>query len=296
MWLLYASLSAVAFGTRGVLYHWTSQKPINRNLLLGGVFFTGCLSSLLVGLTAGERWTASAMVGILMGLWSFLANASMFRGFASGKASIVAILTALPAVVVVTLAFLLWGERLSVWQLAVFLVIVSGILLVRFTGTASLGRLEGAKWGLLAMIFFGLNDVSGKWSTLLGADTFPTLFFMFATGTLLFMASWLREQGVQAEPRERRGQLERSERFEGWPLGKTFGVGMLIGFTNVVGMVLIMYAFELGVTGLVSAVVALNVLVILLYTRMVVKESFSRPELVGMILAFGGVVLLRFLG
>ncbi|HUC91297.1 MAG TPA: EamA family transporter [Paenibacillus sp.] len=293
MWLLFASLSAVAFGTRGVLYHWTSQKPINRNLLLGGVFFTGCLFSLLVGLAAGERWTPSAMVGVLMGLWSFLANDSMFRGFASGKASIVAILTALPSVVVVTLTFLIWGERLTAWQLVAFVVIVSGVLLVRFTGAASLGRLEGAKWGLLATIFFGLNDVSGKWSTLLGADTFPTLFFMFATGTLLFMASWLREQGKQAGRGERDG---RSERSAGWPLGKTFGVGMLVGITNTVGMVLILYAFELGVTGLVSAVVALNVIVILLYTRLIVKESFSQPELIGMILAFGGVVLLRLLG
>ena len=46
MWLLFAGFSAIAFGLRGILYHWTSQKPINRNLMLLGVFSTGVILSL----------------------------------------------------------------------------------------------------------------------------------------------------------------------------------------------------------------------------------------------------------
>ena len=48
--------------------------------------------------------------------------------------------------------------------------------------------------------------------------------------------------------------------------------------------------------GLVSAVVALNVQLILLYTRIVIKERFTPRELTGMALALVGVLLLRVLG
>jgi drug/metabolite transporter (DMT)-like permease len=293
MWLVFASLSAVAFGARGMLYHHTSQRRLERSLLLAGVFCNGAILSLIIALASGESWSKEAFVGILMGLCSFVANFSMFRGFAVGKASVVAILTALPPVVVASLAYILWGERLTVWQLLSIVIIVLGILIVRYAKEFSLSHLEGAKWGLLTMLFFGFNDMSGKWSTMLGADTFPTLFWMFATGTLLFLSAWLFERRGASEGQQHQRQPQEEQQ---WSNGRTFGVGLLIGTTNAAGMVLLLNAFEVGVTGLVSAVAALNVLLILLYTRLVVKERFTPRELAGMALALSGVLLLRILG
>ena len=44
MWIIYALLAALFFGTRGVMYQWTSQKNLDRNLMLFGVFFVcNCL-------------------------------------------------------------------------------------------------------------------------------------------------------------------------------------------------------------------------------------------------------------
>lgn len=68
---------------------------------------------------------------------------------------------------------------------------------------------------------------------------------------------------------------------------------MAVGLTNVSGMILILHAFSLGVTGLVSAVVATNVLLILLYARFFLKEKFRALELTGMAFALTGVILLR---
>jgi len=294
MWLVFAALSAAAFGTRGILYHHTSQRKLERSLLLAGVFSSGAVLSLALGLATGQSWGGEAFVGILMGCCSFVANFSMFRGFAVGKASVVAILTALPPVVVASLAFVLWGERLTVWQLFSIVVIVLGILIVRYAKEFSLTHLAGAKWGLLAMLFFGFNDMSSKWSTMLGADTFPTLFWMFATGTALFLVLWRYERRSAGEAETAIIAAEGGQ--QSWSVSKTFGVGMLVGTTNAVGMVLLLQAFERGVTGLVSAVVALNVLLILLYTRLVVKERFTPRELSGMALAVAGVLLLRVLG
>ncbi|CAM4363652.1 EamA family transporter [Paenibacillus tarimensis] len=292
MWLVFASLAAVSFGLRGVFYHWTSTKPMERSLMLCGVFFTGTLISLACALMLGQLWTVSAFTGILMGVFSFGANASMVKGFSVGKASLIAVLTALPPVVVVLLAFAIWGETLTNLQLACFAVILTGILLIRFSGDVSFKHLEGVKWGLLATLFFGLNDMAGKWSTMLEAATFPTLVGMFATGTVLFGLSYLSGTARRRSAAAGSGRVI-AEAGAQWSRSKTFGTGMAVGITNSVGMVLILQAFDLGVTGLVSAVVAMNVVVILLYTRIVVKEKFTRQELAGMVLAICGIILLR---
>jgi len=314
MWLTYSVLAAVFFGTRGILYHWTSQKPINRNLLLFGTFSMGFIISLACGLATGSHWTAAALIGIQMGLFSFGANAAMFKGFAVGKASIIAILTALPSVIVVFAAFLLWNERLNWSQLLAFIVIVGGILLVRYSNDISLKNLQGAQWGLIALLLFAFNDLSGKWSTIAEAELFPTMSFMFGTGSICFALWWLRD--VRQEQSRRKEIVKEalvalhgkdgsassaphaaaSEAAGRWSSAKTYFVGMGVGITNVVGMIFIITAFDIGKAGLVSAVTALNVLIVLLYTRFVVKDKFTKVELAGIVLAFIGIILLRLFG
>ncbi len=56
---------------------------------------------------------------------------------------------------------------------------------------------------------------------------------------------------------------------------------------------MLVLSFREGVTGLVSAIVALNVLIILLYSRMVLKESLSRFKWTGAALPLIGIVVLR---
>ena len=185
MWLIFSVLAALCFGLRGILYHWTSQQSLNRNVLLCGTFAMGAVVSLACALIWQSEWEVSALIGIQMGLFSFGANASMFKGFAVGKASLVAILTGLPSVVVVLFAYVLWGERLNLLQLFAFVVIVIGILFVRYSNDITLKNLQGAGWGVIALLLFAGNDLSSKWTTLVHASLFPTLFFMFATGHLL---------------------------------------------------------------------------------------------------------------
>lgn len=249
-----------------------------------------------------------------MGLFSFGANASMFKGFAVGKASLVAILTALPSVVVVIVAFLLWDERPYLMQLVAFVVIVGGVLLVRYSNDITLRNLQGAQWGLLALLLFAANDLSGKWSTILQAELFPTMFCMFITGTICFGLWWLRDRNQEHQQTKAAHAAVKDahtatathssaveiaaakEEIVSWSNKRTYLVGMAVGTTNAVGMMLIVTAFEYGKAGLVSAVVALNVLMVLLYTRFVVKEKFSKVEVAGISLAFAGMLLMRFFG
>jgi drug/metabolite transporter (DMT)-like permease len=285
MWLLFSVLAAMCFGLRGILYHWTSQQSLNRNVLLCGTFAMGALVSLVCALIWQQEWHISALIGIQMGLFSFGANASMFKGFAVGKASLVAILTGLPSVVVVLFAYILWGERLNMLQLFAFVVIVVGILFVRYSNDITLKNLQGAGWGVIALFLFAGNDLSSKWTTLVHAALFPSLFYMFTTGTICFAIWWWRDKKHSPTQRAAVGNK--------WTEGRTFFLGMMIGITNVVGMIMIIHGFAQGKTGLVSAVVALNVLIVLLYTRFILRDKFSKLEQSGLAIAMVGMLMMK---
>lgn len=290
MWLMYSVLAALSFGLRGILYHWTSQQSLNRNVLLCGTFFMGALISGISALLLHQDWTLSALIGVQMGLFSFGANASMFKGFAVGKASLVAILTGLPSVVVVFVAYLIWDERLNMMQFLAFVIIVVGILVVRYSNEITMKNLQGAGWGVLALFLFAGNDLSGKWTTLVSAPLFPTLFCMFATGTICFGLWWLKDvKDRQAQEIKMEVAISAAK----WSEQRAFMFGMLVGITNVVGMIFILHGFDHGKAGLVSAVVALNVLIVLLYTRFVLKDRFSRLEQSGLALAFIGIIMMK---
>lgn len=302
MWFLYAVLSALCFGARGILYQWTSQRPINRSLLLFGVYLSGGLIAWASNFIAGQPWTSGAWTGVFMGIFSFVANAAMYRGFASGKASIVALLTSLPPVIVTAGAWLLWKETLNIWQALSFVIIMSGMLLIRYSSGVSFKELRGAGWGLVAMLFFGLTDLSAKQATLLDASTLPALTVMYATGALLFGSAWLKEK-IQANRKDSalhgkpvtvsEAPAETANRPALWPAGRTLLWGMTVGISNIGGMMFIMPAFRGGLTGLVSAIIAMNAVIVLLYARVILKETFSRNETIGIICAVCGVIFLR---
>jgi uncharacterized membrane protein len=297
MWLTYASAAALCFGLRGILYHWTSQKPIDRNLLLFGVFMSGAIVAILLNLLFHQPWNHAAFTGVFMGLFSFTSNAAIYKGFSVGKASLVAIFTALPPIVVIVIAYMLWRETLSLGQGLAFIIIFSGIILIRYSNEISFTNLKGVQWGLLAMFGFGITDIFTKESVRSGGETLPTLTIMYLTGSLIFLITWLhskRRKHVQATSTS----IEKSEStiIAQWGSFKTLLWGMVVGLTNILGMILLLPAFKLGITGLVSTVIATNVLLIILYARVFLHEKFKLLELMGLSLAFVGVIVLKLVG
>ncbi|MEQ2351766.1 DMT family transporter [Pseudoalteromonas piscicida] len=287
MWIIFALLATFFFGLRGILYQWTSQKNLNRDLLLFGVFFTGFIISILGVLLFNQHWYgwADIAVGLGLGIGSFAANACLHKGFSEGKASLISVLSGLTPLFVLMFAFLLWKETLTGIQLLGFFIIFCGLCLIRYSSDISIDNLKGAQWGLLAALFFAFNDLMGKQSTLIGADILATLTSMFGFGSMLFAVSWLAKR--------KRNHLYNTSAAATWSEVKTFSYGLLIGLANVTGMIAIISAFAIGNTGLVSAISGMNILIILLYSRLVLKETFSRQEVWGLSAAFIGVILLR---
>ncbi|GAB2696692.1 EamA family transporter [Paenibacillus thermoaerophilus] len=296
MWLLLAGLAAVAFGLRGILYQWSAKQPMSRNAMLFGVYVSGLLITLCAGFAFGQTWSAGVWVGAAMGAMSYLGNASMYKGYATGKASIVAILVGMPPVLVVLGAFLFWGEKLTPVQTAAFAVLIAGALLIRASNDLSLSNLQGAGWGAAAMFCFACTDLLSKQATRTGADSLPTLTVMFATGALLFGLTWLADRKSSRDARPDESARDEAAAGRRWTTSRTLLWGLVVGLTNCTGMILVMPAFKLGVTGLVSAIIAMNALIVVLYARVVLKEPFHRLETVGIVCSLAGVFVLQLAG
>lgn len=308
MWLVFSLLAAICFGMRGILYQWTSKKPANQSLMLFGVFFMGAIASVTVAWIRSDPWEVGSIIGCLMGLWSFIANFSMYKGYAVGKASLIALFTGLPPVIVAVLAYLLWNQTLSIIQWFAFLAMVCGILIIRYSGDLSLDNLKGLQWAIITMLCFGFNDITTTQSMRMDLAILPTLFFMFSTGSLLFGLSWyithLREKRnshATNHTSDNKNDIAQSQTaatssVRTWRASTTILWGMVVGLTNFVGMIFIMQAFARGIAGLVSAVTALNVLIIIVYAGVFLKERFTFKEWIGGLCALAGVFTLHLAG
>ncbi|CAD5262862.1 Uncharacterized membrane protein (fragment) [Alteromonas sp. 38] len=164
MWIIFALLATCFFGLRGILYQWTSQKNLNRDLLLFGVFFIGFMISLVGVLLLNQRWYgwADVAVGLGLGFGSFAANALLHKGFSVGKASLISVLSGLTPLFVLIFAFLIWKETLTAIQLLGFFIIFCGLCIIRYSSDISADNLKGAQWGLLAALFFTFTDLMGN--------------------------------------------------------------------------------------------------------------------------------------
>ena len=310
---MFAVAASACFGIRGILYQWTSQRPVDRNLLFVGVYLSGIIVSLLLNIQAGQPWNDGIELGILMGLFSFAANASLYRGYEVGRASVVAFFSALSPLVVVLAAYLMWSEAPGAVQGIGFAIVVLALVIVRYGQDLRSGQLRGWSWGTLAMLLYSFTDLSSKQSVLIGASMLPVLTMMFMTGTVLFLGMHVTDRvrksrgkksltdGAEQDHHEAAPSIASSAATSSeqgaartvWPARRTLLWGMTVGLTNIAGMVLMLNALQEGVTGIVSAITAMSVIVVILYARFYLKEAMSRREALGILLAFAGIIVLR---
>lgn len=302
MWFVFAIAASACFGIRGILYQWTSQRPVDRNLLFVGVYLSGVLVSLLVNVQARQPWNAGVGFGVLMGMFSFAANASVYKGYAVGRASVVAFFSSLSPLVVVAAAYLLWSEAPGPVQGIGFAIVVLALVIVRYGQDLRGGQMLGWGWGMLAMLLYSFTDLSSKQSVSVGASMLPVLTLMFVTGTLLFLGMYLADRvrrskfsssAVAVAETAERPVEETSIPASSWSLRRTLIWGMTVGLTNIAGMILMLNALQEGITGIVSAITAMSVMVVILYARFYLKETLSRRETLGILLAFVGILVLR---
>ncbi|WP_145146174.1 DMT family transporter [Paenibacillus xylanexedens] len=294
MWFVAAIGAAFFFGLRGILYQWTSQRSIDRNLLFIGIYISSTILVLILNSILNQPWSKGIWFGLLMGIFSFLANTFSHKGYAVGRASVIAFFSSLTPVLVVLFAALLWGEALTPSQLTGFSIITLSLIIVRYRKDTQGGnKYRGWQFGFLSIIFYSFTDLSSKQSLLEEASILPVLTTMFATSTVLFSGAYfIKKSSLDSLEQESSPKPIQNDTY--WTNFNILLLGTGIGLVNVLAMILKLVAFDSGVTGVVSSIIGLSIVVILLYARVHLKEAMTRTEISGVVIALIGVIVLKW--
>jgi drug/metabolite transporter (DMT)-like permease len=260
-------------------------------VLFGSLAFARLSLSLAV-------FAQSAGLGLLIGIMAAIGYFSLYRGLELGPLAIVSPVTAADGAVGAVLAVLFLHEALSLWQFAMLVLIFLGIVgastnimevrgIVRSSGLAGLAK-GGVRWGLLAMVtfgimLFGIGLAAGKWgwyAPILWTRTFAAL-------TLFILAAFRRYQPrhssrVVTVPEEKPVPLQ------------TFGIGLavVVGLLETAGLLLYSFDTQLASTGIASAISSSWGIIPLFAGIILFRERPALYQIFGVILVLLGLFLL----
>lgn len=236
--------------------------------LLSGRGFSGLprRNSALLPLAAG----ITLALGMLLLKTSLAANPL-------AKGPIVAVASS-NSLVVALLAWVLLREKLSPGQLASFLFIIAGIVLLSMGGDGG-GTFDAVGYAIAAMLLLGLTNFLLKLAGEQGCNsvTAAVLLWLSVGGCGVLAFFWLR--------------LERAP----WPWLEPAGLGwlaLLAGVFLALGMLFVKRAVTLGQAGPATAVSGSNAVLVSLLDLSLLGHWLAPLKLAGMLMTVAGIVML----
>lgn len=290
MWLVFAALSSLHFAMRGILFQVYSRKPADRNVILIGMFFAGTIVSLICSLINPSPWNTYSLLGIVMGVLSFVGNSAMYKAYAVGKASYIALLISITPVVVTFLAYLFWQEVLTDFQLFALIILMGGIVLVRVSGDFTLHDHSGTGWAIVTIFAFAFVDLLSKQTMRYEAPVFHVALFMFSSGMWCFLINY----GLVFLRKKTNAHWIGTHPSGRWSIVRCLCAGFTVGMAAAGGLIFSLPAMKLGHTGLVSAVINAQIILIVLYAAIFRRERVKLLEYVGIAIVLAGIVTLVY--
>jgi drug/metabolite transporter (DMT)-like permease len=259
----------------------------------------------LFGLIAGARLALSAVIfmqsmgiGLLTGVMAAIGYFSLYRGLELGPLAIVSPVTAADGAVGAVLAVLILREFLSLWQIAMLVLIFLGIIaastnlrevygIVRTSGLAGLVT-GGVRWGLLAMLafgvmLFGIGLAAGQWGwyvPIFWTRTFAAL-SLFLIAVLRRFRPWRFIPG-SAIPEKKPEMLH----------GAGIGLAVVVGLFETTGLLIYSLDTQLATTGIASAISSAWGIIPLLAGITLFRERPAFYQILGVVLVLFGLFLL----
>lgn len=270
--------TAVAYGASDFLAGLMSRRM--HYAVIGTVAqLTAMVSVLLVlPLAGGTPSPAGLAWGALSGVGAGVGSFALYRGLGKGRMNVVAPISAAGSAILPVGVGLLLGERPSLVTLVGVVLLVPAIALISMTGGSG-GRLAEGTWdGLLAGAGFGLlfvalaqaGDDTGLWPTAAGGVVSFLVLLVF-----LLIA-------------RRRGPLRGAETDR--PDTSVWLGAVAAGVLGAVATTTYLLATRVGLLVVVAVLAALYPAVTVMLARVVLKETASRVQLLGLLLAAAGVV------
>jgi drug/metabolite transporter (DMT)-like permease len=265
--------ASIAWGVSDFLGGLKSRTvPLLVVLLLAQV--SGVLAiGIVVALAGNPPPGSSVLWAPLAAVFGTVGLAAFFRGMAIGSISVVAPIAAVAAVVPVVFG-IATGDDVSSLQLAGFVLALAGVALASFEWPES-GAVRvaaGVPWAVAAVVGFGgyyvpMHEASGE-------DFLWAAFTFRASVSVLVLAAWLVLRPPVAAAR-----------------GSLLAIG-LIGVMDTAGNSLFAAASNQGDVSVVSVLATLYPVVTVGLAAAVLSERVVGLQLVGVIAALTGVVLI----
>jgi drug/metabolite transporter (DMT)-like permease len=267
-----ALLASVAWGVADFLGGLKSRS-VSALVVLLLAQVSGVLAIALVVAIAGNAPPGTSILwASLAGLFGALGLAAFYRGMAVGSISVVAPIAAVGAIVPVVFG-IATGDDVSRLQLLGFVLALSGVALASFERQVGEVRIAaGAPWAIAAVIGFGgyyvpMHEASEQdflWAALV---------FRSTVGAVAFAAWLVLRPAVGAA----RGHL---------------GAIAMIGILDTAGNTLFAAASSVGEVSVVSVLATLYPVTTVALAAVVLSERIERLQLVGVVSALVGVVLI----
>jgi drug/metabolite transporter (DMT)-like permease len=268
-----ALLASVAWGVADFLGGLKSRVvPTIVVLLLAQV--SGVLAIAFVVAIAGNAPPGTSVLwAALAGLFGAVGLAAFYRGMAVGSISIVAPIAAVGAVVPVVFG-IATGDEVSRLQLLGFVLALSGVALASFERheVGPMRIAAGVPWAIAAVIGFGgyyvpMHEASEQ-------DFLWAAFIFRSTVAILAFAAWLAARPPLEAARPHLGAIA------------------MIGLLDTAGNTLFAAASSLGQVSVVSVLATLYPVTTVALAAVVLSERVDRLQLLGVVSALAGVVLI----
>jgi transporter family protein len=273
-WFIFALLAASSWGVGQVLIKkgFEHTSPLFNNLL-GTIF--GCLIFIPFSLIGGVNWSLLPKILIL----AFLAAApNMLYYYAAekGEISLTGTLLATYPLFTILLSRLFLAEQTDIFQKLAILSIIAGSFLISKPNKFSFKLEPWVIWGIISAVIIGFGDFMGKVS-LTKSDIYTFMLAFSISYVITMILNFLLDKKGRKFPRITERKL----------LPTLSGT-----FLMEVGVLFLYLGFNVGKASLVSPISSSYVVLTVILAVLFLKEKISRTQLMGVILAAVGIVLI----
>ncbi len=286
MWFPPAFAAALLFGIAGYLLKYTSHRSYPSDTVLLGLYVTGSLSFLTAAVVSSSSvfGIEHLIAGIVVGIGSAAGNILFMRALQLGPVSLTSPVVNINILLVVLMAVIVYGERLTGREISAIVLILTGVCLLPADPRES-RNIKHKTWYLLtgvSVFLFFLRNGGLKITDELNLDNTLILCAGYFTGMVLFMFRTVT-----------RADSKRIDSIKQLELRRGLMWGSAAGVFSFGGMQLYAHALALGPAGIVSPLFAANSLVTGLLAIVLLRERLTVFQTVAVFAVVGGIVLLR---
>lgn len=276
MWLAAALGTALCFGINNSLFKWGTTQSLSKV----GIQFYFYLIAFALSLSYGlynhllHPTLPALAIGAAIGILNTNGNIQMTKAFEKGPVSITSTLIAMNSLIPILLGCLFFPETIAVVQWLGILLMITSAVIVQYQPKKDASQIDYKSWIFrisLALLSAGLVGTLMKWATYEHIRFLDVMVSMYGGGLIyLVILSFKESIGVREAK-----------------------VGTIVGLISITGYSCYLYALQTGPASIVFSIISLNCIIVMLAGILVFKERLRSFQLLGMLIAFAGIVLTR---